>query len=82
MKTTTPTLQSFLRGLEGQNKTLASWAREHGFDVGEVYSLSRGRTKGRRGQAREILKAMGIEPPPMFRAEAARQKADVAAHAA
>lgn len=72
MKTTTPTLQSFLKGLESQNKTLASWARDHGFSVGEVYSLSRGRTMGRRGQAREILKAMGVEPPPMFRAEAAR----------
>ena len=75
MKSATPTLKPFLKGLEDQNKTLASWAREQGFALGEVYALTRGRTQGRRGQAREILIAMGITPPPMFAASRADAEA-------
>lgn len=63
---TARTIGHFLADLERQNQTLAAWARAHQFDVTAVYDLSRGRIHGRRGQAREILKAMGIEPPPMF----------------
>lgn len=69
MKTPTPqknTLSEFLSQLEKQNKTLSDWAREHGFSLHMVFSVARGRSNGKRGQSRDILIAMGVEPPPMF----------------
>lgn len=72
MSASTPrTLQGFLQKLEKEDKTLAQWAREKGFDLNQVYLVARGRSKGCFGESRRILKAMGVTPPPMFRARAA-----------
>lgn len=66
-KARTPkTLQTFLCSLERQNKTVAAWSRERGLALHDVYMVIRGRTMGRSGKAREVLIAMGIEPPPMY----------------
>lgn len=63
---TPQTLHAFLCDLERQNKTVAAWAREKGLALHDVYMVIRGRTMGRSGKAREVLIAMGIDPPPMF----------------
>lgn len=62
------TVGDFLAGLEESNTTLASWAREKGLCVSTVYMVTRGRCKGRSGKARDVMKAMGVNVPPMFRA--------------
>lgn len=60
------TIDDFIAELGEKNKTLADWARSHGFDIQATYAVLRGRAVGRRGQAREIYIAMGLTPPPMF----------------
>lgn len=66
MKRQPTPLQRFLHRLQNENKSLAAWAKEQGFPLCDVYDISRGRTQGKRGQARQILIAMGVEPPQMF----------------
>lgn len=60
------TLDAFLYSLERQQVTVAAWARSKGFATRAVYSVISGHHNGTRGKAREILKAMGLQPPPMF----------------
>lgn len=62
------TVADFLADLEAKNVTLASWARDNGMDMQVTYMVSRGRCTGRRGKARDVMKAMGVEVPPMFQA--------------
>lgn len=62
------TVADFLADLEAKNVTLAAWAREHGMDMQATYMISRGRCTGRRGKARDVMKAMGVDVPPMFQA--------------
>lgn len=76
------TLDDFLSRLESQNKTVAAWAREQGLPLGEVYSVLRGRTIGKRGAAREIVIAMGLKPPPMHKPGKPLQRTDVRPRAA
>lgn len=66
-KSDTPkTLDGFLSSLEAQEITVADWARSKGFAVRAVYAVISGHHTGTRGKAREVLKAMGLKPPPMF----------------
>lgn len=44
--------------------TVREWSRKHGFHPEIVYSVLRGKTKGRFGQAHEIAIALGIKEPP------------------
>lgn len=60
------TLDHFIKSLERQNKTAATWAREKGLDVYITYQVMAGRVIGRRGKGREIVIAMGLTPPPML----------------
>jgi gp16 family phage-associated protein len=76
------TLDDFLSLLEAQNMTVAAWAREKGLPLGEVYSLLRGRTIGKRGAARTIVIAMGLKPPPMHKPGKPLQRTEVRARAA
>lgn len=65
-KSATPTtLDGFLSSLETQEITVADWARSRGFAVRAVYAVISGHHTGSRGKAREVLKAMGLQPPPM-----------------
>lgn len=72
------TVADFLADLEAKNVTLASWARDTGMDMQIVYMVSRGRCTGRRGKARDVMKAMGVEVPPMFQAARAAKTAGAA----
>lgn len=65
----------FLKQLERQNKSVASWCREQGFALNDAYMVLGGRTVGRRGKARTILSAMGGRPPQMFAAANAGREA-------
>lgn len=77
-KSNTPkTLDGFLSSLEAQEITLSDWARRHGFPVRSVYAVISGHHTGTRGKAREVMKAMGVKPPPMY----VNQKAAVRARA-
>jgi gp16 family phage-associated protein len=54
---------SFLESLSNADKTLADWARENGLDLTTAYQVSNGRLKGRHGEARRVMRAMGVKPP-------------------
>jgi gp16 family phage-associated protein len=66
-RTAPQTLDEFLNSLEAQDKTLADWARENGFRPKQVYSVASQQHTGAHGTARQIVKAMGLKPPPMRR---------------
>jgi gp16 family phage-associated protein len=72
------TVADFLSELESKNLTLASWARDTGMDMQVTYMVSRGRCTGRRGKARDVMKAMGVEVPPTFQASRAAKTAGTA----
>lgn len=61
------TLHDFVEELGRKNLTASDWAQQHGFDRQDVYMVLRGRTHGRRGKARAVLQAMGVQPPPLIR---------------
>jgi len=44
--------------------TVTAWADQRGFSRATVYAVLSGRVKGRRGEAYEIAKALGIVVPP------------------
>lgn len=72
-KATAPkTLDEFLNSLEQQDMTVAAWARENGFPPVAVWAVVNGQHNGRHGRARQIVRAMGIEPPPMRRVATTR----------
>lgn len=59
------TTDDFLTELDKSNLTVAAWARANQRDLCMTYSVIRGVAKGRRGEARQIMKAMGLPLPPM-----------------
>ena len=59
-------LQQFVDALGAQNVSVAEWARKNGFPREMVYGILRGRLKGRRGQTRDALERMGVQPPPVI----------------
>lgn len=66
-RTTSRTLDAFLRDLADQNKSISAWAQEHGFSLNAVYAVTMRRNSGVRGQSREIVRAMGLPLPPPFK---------------
>lgn len=62
----------FLGGLEQQNKTVAQWAKSKDLDLDTTYAVISGRVKGKRGHAREIVRAMGLPVPTMHTKPASR----------
>lgn len=76
MKKQSPrTLHDFVEELGKKNLTAAAWARQHGFDKQDVYMVLRGSTRGRRGKARLVLDAMGVQAPAVIKVRAASQEA-------
>lgn len=71
---TSRTLSDFLRALSDSDKTLKQWALEKGLDVDTVYQVANGRTKGRWGESRKVMRAMGL-PVPTARVVARSAKA-------
>ena len=49
------------RKFEDSGMTVAEWARRHGFSVGCVYDVLRGKSLGRRGEAHRVAVALGIK---------------------
>lgn len=43
--------------------TVTAWAKKHGFSLSATYLVLQGRTVGYRGQARQIVRAMGLALP-------------------
>lgn len=62
-KTTSRTLSDFQQDLAKQQKTIRQWAIERGFDLSTVYAVCHGRTKGKFGASRQVMKAMGLPVP-------------------
>lgn len=62
---TPPGMQQFLESLRERNKTVSDWAMEQKLPLQAVYRVIKGRSIGRWGSARKVLRAMGIEPPAM-----------------
>ena len=58
-------VHAFLYSLSQSDRTLADWAREHDLPLTTVYQVCNGRLKGRHGEARRVLRAMGVTLPPM-----------------
>ncbi|KCX14505.1 DNA-binding protein [Acinetobacter pittii] len=50
--------------LRAQGKTLAQFAREHGFEINDVYRVIGGSRKGHYGKGHEIAVALGLKPNP------------------
>lgn len=57
------TLSDFQQDLAKQNKTVRQWALDEGFDLSTVYAVCHGRTKGKFGASRQVMKAMGLPVP-------------------
>ncbi len=64
-KVTERTQQDFLNELAEKDMTLKGWASANGFSFNAVYMVLHGRTKGTRGEARRVLRAMGLALPPI-----------------
>lgn len=62
-KTRTPT--DFLAALRDSDMTVADWCRAHGFSQQLAYRVLNGRSQGRWGEARRIVKKMGLQVPDM-----------------
>lgn len=58
-------VHAFLSSLSKSDRTLADWAREHNVPLTTAYQVANGRLKGRHGEARRVLRAMGVALPPM-----------------
>lgn len=56
---------AFLAELSQRDETLAAWARRKKLSINVVYQVAAGRAVGARGNARQVLKAMGVVPPTM-----------------
>ena len=54
-RTRQQTIADFKSKLES---SLQDWAKQEGFSLGLVYSVTRGQNKGRRGKGREVLERM------------------------
>lgn len=59
------TPEDFLRELQESDKTLAQWCREQRFSASLASRVLRGETLGRWGEARRIVRAMGLPLPDM-----------------
>lgn len=66
--------KAFLASLEETETTISDWAREHGFSPSAVYQVLQGRMLGRRGTARNVLRAMGIPLPSQRTSEERRNQ--------
>lgn len=47
-----------------QGKSVAEWARQHGFRQASVYQVLSGRSQARRGEAHRIAAALGLKSLP------------------
>ncbi len=59
------TIEAFLAELADQDLTIRDWARLHQLDINTVYMAVSGRIAGTRGEARRVIRAMGLTPPPV-----------------
>ena len=60
-KATVKTPEQVKAEFNAQGKTITDWAKEHGFERHEVYSVLGGRTKCRFGRAHDIAVALGLK---------------------
>lgn len=59
------TIEDFLEHLDSQDQTLAGWAKKQKMDLNVTYAVARGTAKGRRGNSRLVMRAMGLPLPSM-----------------
>lgn len=71
-KTAHKDVQAFLTALDEAELTVADWARQQKLPLTHVYQVLQGRMVGRRGTARQVIKAMGL-PLPSRRATEQRK---------
>ena len=57
----TLTVEKLKENLDRQGKTLAQWAREHGYTPRDVYLVVGGQRKGRDGKGHEIAVKLGLK---------------------
>lgn len=60
----TPNSEEIRREFAARGITIADWARRNGFRKNEVYAVLAGRTRGLRGKANRVARALGLVPPP------------------
>lgn len=58
------TLDQFLTELADKDLTIKAWARQQGLSFNAVYMVIHGRSCGMRGEARKVVRAMGLPIPP------------------
>lgn len=61
-KTLTP--EQLKAKFEREGRTFAAWARENGYTVNEVYRVTNGFAKAKRGKAHEIAVKLGLKAEP------------------
>ena len=61
------TAEDFLKELEDRNLSVAQWCREHRASTNTVWAIAAGRVLGRSGEARRVMKLMGLEVPSFRR---------------
>ncbi len=81
------TAEDFFKELEDQNISVSQWCRNHQASTNTVWSIARGVLVGRGGEARRVMKLMGLPVPSMRRdhpqkAKAAAKRAQAAQGAA
>jgi gp16 family phage-associated protein len=57
------TTDDFLRELRANDRTVADWCREHGFNQALAYRVLSGKNVGHWGETRRIAKAMRLQLP-------------------
>lgn len=57
------TLDQFLTELADNDLTIKEWARQKGLSFNAVYMVVHGRSSGIRGEARKVVRAMGLPVP-------------------
>lgn len=66
MQTMTP--EQLKQRFRREGKTLAQWAREHGYAPNKVYRVTAGIDKGYYGDAHDIAVKLGLKPATSARA--------------
>ncbi len=55
------TREQVRRDFDRHGKSIAAWAKSHGFSVPNTYLVLRGKNKGLRGQSHRIAVLLGIK---------------------
>ena len=69
------TAEDFFKELEDKDLSVSQWCRDNQASTNTVWSIARGTLVGRGGEARRVMKLMGLPVPSMRRDHPQKAKA-------